>query len=548
MIKRGVTMKDGTKYGYYKSDQNNKLYLYDIGNKESLSQAKYQAEINDKTNDNIEINNCNFKIIEICEDKDSTIVGRKKITLAFHEIHNDATKWNENGLSFKSQYVEDNMSTAVNMPLVVSYVDDDRDAISGHGTRVIDEDTGETYFEDSEILGSITEVFITEIEVDGNKVSVLAGSGYIYSQRHHNLVKYLDEIKDDETISGSVEIAVTEYENGWKAQGRVPKIYCYTGHALVINPADKNAIVMELNENENEKEEGGELKNEVLIKKYAVEINEKSFDDIGYLVCKAFNDAMKPDDYRSDWYYDEFYIHKPYATKMIMKKYGEYGKYWMVYYTIDGYKVTLTDITLAEMEWIPVKEEVEIKVEVSSLKDVDKSIDNKVDEVNDKKNETSKNNEDNQEEDQMTVEELNSTIATKDTKISELQATVETNATLLTEKDLKITQLETEVSEVKGKLQVAENEKLVSEVNSKVEGYATETKDFYKEKIETFTAQPTLEAKDSLIGEMDKFNSTILSLKTTTSETNDKKEKASDIYSEINELDDEPKSDDSIWG
>ena len=80
---------------------------------------------------------------------------------------------------------------------------------------------------------------------------------------------------EESTIKGSVEIVGKAehdghiiYSGGWKDQGRVPQIYDYSGYAILsIKPADEAAIVMELNNKKQKKEEiemDEKLKNELM--------------------------------------------------------------------------------------------------------------------------------------------------------------------------------------------------------------------------------------------------------------------------------------------
>jgi outer membrane murein-binding lipoprotein Lpp len=190
-----------------------------------------------------------FTVLEINEDK--KVVGRKNITMSFHEIHALPEQTNLNNIHWKEEYVLANQHTAKEMPIVVSYLDKDRDVVSGHGDLAIDPETNEAYFENSEVVGVINETFITEINVDGTNKKVFGGKGYLYTQRHINFSKFLNEqIEQGTTIQGSVEVAVRQYETGEAPNYRVPKDYDYTGMAILFTeqPSDKASVLLELNQ------------------------------------------------------------------------------------------------------------------------------------------------------------------------------------------------------------------------------------------------------------------------------------------------------------
>jgi uncharacterized coiled-coil protein SlyX len=537
--------KDSSGSFYRWSDEGNKYY-YTPNDKDSREKAKLKASkqgrIIQNKGSNVEINTSSFNI-EVNEKE--KIVGRLPITLAFHEIYETNSKYNANGICWTEENVENNMTSAIGMPIVVSFLDDDKDVVTGHGTKVVSED-GTTWFENSEVVGTISEAFITEINVDGESKKVFAGKGFVYSQRYPNFTNWLIETSSTEQIKGSVEVAVSKYKDDFTGIGRTPENYQYTGHALLYteSPADDSAIMIELNQLKikddlNKNIEEKENTNMQIIKgKCDIEINSKSFDDIGYLVIKAFNEAMRPSDYHDGWYYEEFYIHKIYADKIITKKYGEPAKYYMAEYTINGYTVSLGEIKLAEDEWV-VTDSKEIVVEVSSLKGIENI-----------KNKDSKKGGNKMDETQLL--ELNTKIKDQESKINELNQvivdlnkTIETNSTTITEKDSKITTLESEINTITEKVNTFESEKLVNELNTKLDIYSDEEKNVCKEKIETFTKTPSKELMSEIVNEINSVitNKVIEARKNKITETNSKN-KAEDIYGDI--VDVETNSKDTI--
>ena len=92
---------------------------------------------------------------------------------------------------------------------------------------------------------------------------MLVAEGYIDEMRYPKFVAWLKERLETGTVKGSVEIVGRPenenriiYDGGWKEKGRVPQIYDYSGYAILgIKPADDTAVIMELNNKVNNKEE-----------------------------------------------------------------------------------------------------------------------------------------------------------------------------------------------------------------------------------------------------------------------------------------------------
>jgi outer membrane murein-binding lipoprotein Lpp len=190
-----------------------------------------------------------FTVLEINEDKKR--IGRKNIKLSLHEVHQEKEKVNKNGLHYEKEFVNNALDTAMGIPLVVSYVDDDKTLIDGHGEQNSDEN-GNVYFENSEVIGVINKAYIETIEINGKSVDTVVGEGVIYEQRNHNLVKFVqEEMQKGNTIAGSVEFAVFSYlEDNPTQDYRTPKDYEYTAHSLLYlsQPADDASVLLELNQ------------------------------------------------------------------------------------------------------------------------------------------------------------------------------------------------------------------------------------------------------------------------------------------------------------
>lgn len=185
----------------------------------------------------------------------SSVMGRRELKVALHEIYPDATQWNENGITYLEQYTRDNADSVKGMPLCAEFMDSDKDVPYGHGL------TGTKgnlpIFEDSEQVGAFEDWSIEEVEIDGVIKRCLCAKGYINEARYPKFVAWLErEIQKGNTVYGSVEFCGTEdnegeiiYDGGWKEEGRVPMVYDYLGFAIIsIRPADASAVLIELNQ------------------------------------------------------------------------------------------------------------------------------------------------------------------------------------------------------------------------------------------------------------------------------------------------------------
>lgn len=180
--------------------------------------------------------------------------GRTPIKLIMHEIHTDNEATNKNGIHWKREYVEQNMESAINAPLVAEFLDEDMDVVAGHGEVHISED-GDVYFEDSTVVGSIEKATIEEVEVNGEMKTVLVAHGYLYDQRVPNFVKWLKSFDNLSQVNGSVEISGKYpnknivYEGEYSQKYRIPKEYDYSGMAILFTepPADDSSVLLEIN-------------------------------------------------------------------------------------------------------------------------------------------------------------------------------------------------------------------------------------------------------------------------------------------------------------
>lgn len=203
-----------------------------------------------------------FKSIEINELKEDRKRGRLNITITALSIHNRG-EWNKRGMTWIEEYVQDNLKSAIGMPIVVSWLVD-KEIPSDHGTYDFDEE-GNRIFYDSDTVGSVQDAWIQDVEIDGIDGKKLVCKGYIYSQRYPKFCKWLkSQVEISEHVKGSVEAdgkgdskdIIYETGNGHNADGswemgRIPKVFDFTGLCIlcphVVRPADDGSEVIEIN-------------------------------------------------------------------------------------------------------------------------------------------------------------------------------------------------------------------------------------------------------------------------------------------------------------
>lgn len=233
-------------------------------------------------------------ILEI--SKRATKNGRVPIKIALLKIHDSEDDTNKNGLHWKREYIKNNMESAIGMPFCAEFADEEKEVPLGHGLtgQIINPDgLPEPIFENSEVVGTCNEVSIETIkDADGKDIEALVGSGFLYNQRYPKFVKWVRKNYALGEVCTSIEIMGTpENENKIVFEEdeptdemRTPKIYSFSGCAILnISPADDDAIVLEVAQKKEKKEEKpkmeftiDEMKNS--IKEVISELNDKSKD------------------------------------------------------------------------------------------------------------------------------------------------------------------------------------------------------------------------------------------------------------------------------
>lgn len=217
--------------------------------------------------------------------------GRRPIKVILHEIHESTEQYNNRGITWKEDYVSNNLHSIVGSSITCEFINEERTEILGHGETGIEDSL--PIFANASMIGVFEKGYIDEIEVDGEPQKVVIAEGYIDEMRYKNFVKKLEsELNNGNTVSGSVEIIglpdnenKITYEDGWKPQGRVPVNFLYSGWAMLsIRPASPISTVVEMNNdnNKNESEEIDAMDEKILaqfvdsIKSTITEVNSKN--------------------------------------------------------------------------------------------------------------------------------------------------------------------------------------------------------------------------------------------------------------------------------
>lgn len=414
------------------------------------------------------INNC---LIEINEMPEGQLAGRTKIKMTALEIPKSITIWNENGITWVEEYIQDNLESIKSASYKVCFVDDDKTIPSGHGSMEYDED-GNVIFPDSDTVGSILDAYIEDKEINNETKKVLVTEGVLYKQSYPNFVEWLKtEIKNG-TVYGSIEIngkgdnKTIVYANqsknadGTPYFGRQPKIFDFTALAILssfVEPSDKASQVLEVN---SKIQEGENINVKKVKSANKIEINELSYDDISCILSRAFNKTMmSPDSYCSCGY--DYCIYKlyPQSSRVIFTNWCNVpAKYYMSTYSIQGNEVSIGDIVEVEMDWKPSdSSEQSVEINISYIKEI-----------------LSKSNKEGKPIMDEKIIELNQTIADKTVEINSLttkntelsEAITKANKTV-EELNAKIDSMTVELNSANEELNVFKAEKAEAELNAK---------------------------------------------------------------------------------
>ena len=194
------------------------------------------------------------KILELSSK--SSKGGRRKIKMVLLTLHNEGEK-NLNNISWKEEYVLNNLESAKGIPICASFINpEDKEIPFDHGyteTVEIGDGKSEPLFNNSECCGVIEDVKIEDLEINGETKRVLVGYGVLFYQRYKNFCDYikknilLSEVKSSIEIVGKDGGAIV-YDGGYNEEIRYPQIFDFSATAILgsVKEADENCYVLEV--------------------------------------------------------------------------------------------------------------------------------------------------------------------------------------------------------------------------------------------------------------------------------------------------------------
>lgn len=220
--------------------------------------------------------------------------GRRKFTAVLYKlqppesvIDGVGTQYNKNGLTFLEEYSSAQLESIKDMSVTVSFLDEERTQILDHGFTEMNTKDGLPTFDNATTVGHFTKGYIDDVEINGEMVRCVLGDGFLDEMRYHAFIEKLDEdLANGDSIEGSIEIYRDEdhetivYANGYRDKGRIPQYFIHSGWSMVMNPADTNSQLLELNENPNKEEKNEMDENKIIevIQKAITETNSVKAD------------------------------------------------------------------------------------------------------------------------------------------------------------------------------------------------------------------------------------------------------------------------------
>lgn len=217
--------------------------------------------------------------------------GRRPFTAILYELQppesvvdDVGTKFNKNGITFLEEYSAQQLESIKDMSVTVEFLDEERTMISGHGETGIED--GFPVFDNATTVGHFTKGYIDDVEINGETKRCVLGKGFLDEMRYKPFIESLEtEINNGNSVDGSIEIYRSEgnesivYKKGWIPHGRIPTEFIHSGWAMVLNPADVNSTLLELNSKNKNKEE--------------LEMDEKTMRDV---IVNAINETNSKND------------------------------------------------------------------------------------------------------------------------------------------------------------------------------------------------------------------------------------------------------------
>ena len=203
-------------------------------------------------------------ILEI--SKKANRAGRVPIKIALLKIHDDAEETNLNGLHWDETYVTNAIESLKMMPICAEFCTEEKDVPVGHGltgSETNEKGLDEPIFENSEAVGVIENGSIETVEINGEEIKALCGSGYLFNQRYPKFVKWVRANHALGNVDTSIEIVGLEsnankivyLEDEPKEEFRTPCEFSFSGTAILsVTPSDSNAIVLEIAQKKEQEE------------------------------------------------------------------------------------------------------------------------------------------------------------------------------------------------------------------------------------------------------------------------------------------------------
>ena len=134
---------------------------------------------------------------------ENKIAGRRPIKVVLHEIFPDNTRWQENGISWKEEYVQANLHSVVGMSIVAEFLTEDRDVPYNHGMTDVREEDKLPLFEDATMVGHFDKAYVDDVEIGGVTKRCLVAEGTLDEMRYPKFVAWLRENMADSVVKGS---------------------------------------------------------------------------------------------------------------------------------------------------------------------------------------------------------------------------------------------------------------------------------------------------------------------------------------------------------
>lgn len=202
------------------------------------------------------------KILELSSR--SSKGGRRKIKMVLLTLHNEG-ETNLNGISWKEEYVLNNLESIKGIPICASFVgSEDKEIPLDHGyteTVELGDGKSEPLFNNSECCGVIEDAKIEDLEIDGEMKRVLVGYGVLFYQRYKKFCDYVKENILLSEVKSSIEIVGKDggaivYDGGYNEKLRYPQVFDFSATAILgsVKEADENCYVLEVAQKKEQEE------------------------------------------------------------------------------------------------------------------------------------------------------------------------------------------------------------------------------------------------------------------------------------------------------